>query len=136
MTKERTLRRSPSAYKLKLESRIRQSRRTEFQTTKDKMKLNQMTAKWIGIRAEVRGQTATLFKSAGFWKVNHAEPNNRNGCDYIQPVGGRSPADFKVLFTKLAKRGFRGVAFEWRDIQWKHNAGITNKQWQSRVQIG
>lgn len=100
------------------------------------MKLNQMTARWIGIRAEVRGQGAVVLKRAGFWKSSHAQTNNRNGCDYFMPCGARTLADFSELFDKLAAAGFRGLAFHWLDIQWKHNAGITNHQWRARVQIG
>lgn len=100
------------------------------------MKLNTMTAKWIGIRAEIRGRGAKLLKHAGFLKQPHASANNRNACDFIMPSGARGLSDFHELFGKLGRVGFRGIAVEWRDIQWKHNAGLTNHQWRNRVQIG
>lgn len=100
------------------------------------MKLNATTARWIGLRAERRGRSTRLLKREGFWRENHGRANNRNACDYIMPCGPRTLKDFANLFARLAALDFRGIAFQWVDLQWKHNAGITDRQWQERIQIG
>ena len=99
-------------------------------------KLSPFQAFWIGIRAENKGKGTKILKKYGFWTEKHGRLNNRNGCDFIYPCGKRNLKDFNELFNKLEISGFKGIAFSWTDVQWKYNKGLTDLQWQNRVQIG
>jgi hypothetical protein len=99
------------------------------------MKLNSITAMWIGIRVERVGRAAKILTAAGFWREKSAALNNRSGCTYIRPCGSRAMEDFKLIFDRASAAGLKGIAFQWCDLQWKHNAGLTDAQWQARIEI-
>ena len=90
---------------------------------------------WVGIRAEKLGRGAKILIRAGFMRQKAAALNNRTACDFIYPCGKKTLADFAELFKKLSAAGFQGIAFQWTDLQWKHNADLTDKQWQARKMI-
>lgn len=98
-------------------------------------KLTPVTAKWIGIRAGKLGKGAKMLKDAGFRREDHAQLNNVHGVDFLMPCAAKTLADFDYLFLCLRIAGFTGVAFQWTDLQWKHNGLLTKAQWQARKEI-
>lgn len=70
----------------------------------------------------------------GFFKLDPASLNNRNGFAWMVPCS--SVERFLAMdFRPLAEAGLVGIAVWITDAQWVMNAGITDVQWQRRALI-
>jgi hypothetical protein len=96
-------------------------------------KLSAVKCKWIGIRLEKSGRAAKKLKDLGFFRMTPAQVNNRNAWNWARPCAGRGICDFRAQILDLVNFYARGFAAEFTDIQWKHNAGLTDLQWRGRI---
>jgi hypothetical protein len=86
---------------------------------------------WICLRATRIGSAARLLKRAGWWKMGHAEMNNRNGFDWVIPC--RTESEFNSMdWVPFASRGLMAVAMWITDAQWKDSLAVTDTQWENR----
>ena len=95
-----------------------------------------MKSLWVGIRVERAEKSSSILRRAGFRRSNPGELNNRNAVDWQKPCGEKTLADFAPIFEETAAAGLMAIAFQWTDLQRENNAGLTDTQWQGRVQIG
>ena len=87
--------------------------------------------KWTGLRLNKIGKASKTLKKLGFWKCGVGDVNNRNGFTHIRPGN----IDKLLIVKELKKFNVDGLLVQFTDLQWGRNVGLTDKQWQDRVDL-